>query len=166
MSRLVVLVLLLLTACADATDAAPIPPTATTVRVIQATLVSTVARNLQAIATPTADSTPPGLAECEANAAMPTALHTVDATIDYEAHHADVRQRIDYLNRTNETLVQLVLNVDPNRLPGAFQLNSLQPEGEIAAYELTGRRLTIDLREPLAPGCSIELDLDFALAIQ
>ncbi|MDZ4763239.1 MAG: M1 family metallopeptidase [Chloroflexota bacterium] len=149
------------------------PPTATTVRVVQAApfptaapLQPTVERAIQAIEAspvPTAE-TPMG---CVEEATIP--LHTVEATLDYTAHTVAVQQRTRTINTTGSALMSVVFMIEPNRYPGIFTLEGVNTvDGDaptVAAYELTGRRLDVELTSPLDMGCALALQLDFRLNI-
>src|SRR4051812_38922794 len=112
------LALLLLTAC-HPVDA--LPPTATTVRVVQPTLPSTLPasaeRDLHAIAAQATPETTPEAENCQVSAALPTTEHTVRASISYEQHQAQVDQHIHTINRNSETLTDVVFDVEANRFP-------------------------------------------------
>ncbi len=149
---------LLLTACQSA---AGLPPTATTLRVVQATQVPTA---LHAIPSQMPGA-PPTQVECQSTAALPTSQHTVSADISYEHHRAVVQQRVRTINRGSEPLAQVVFDIESNRFPGSFTLDNLTTDHGALAYELTGRRLTVELAEPFAPGCTLEVDLEFRLAL-
>lgn len=169
MTRVVIFVFAL-AACGSRSEEVIQWPTATTMRVVQATLMPTIERPLQDINTPL----PPAIVtevlatdDCQANATAPSAKHIVIADINYSEHTVSVRQNIRYVNHTNDTLSQMVLNVEPNLWPRAFRLNGVAVNGDTAGVisELTGRRLTVTLGEPLAPGCPIELDILFDLHV-
>ena len=97
------------------------PPTATTVRVVQAApfptaapLQPTVERAIQAIEAspvPTAE-TPMG---CVEEATIP--LHTVEATLDYTAHTVAVQQRTRTINTkaTTNTIARLASSDEPTQ---------------------------------------------------
>jgi hypothetical protein len=172
---LLTVLLFALAACnfADAKQA-QLLPTSTTVRVVaQVTPVPTINRHMQTIASPEASEVPTSAPSptpipiCEAPQEPATAQHTVVAWLDYRQQSIDVEQGIVYVNRTTDVLPQFLLDVEPNRLPGVLTLETLTlADGAINPdYELTGRRLTIDLPEPLAPGCTLQLDLHFHMQI-
>ncbi|MBE2266995.1 MAG: hypothetical protein IAE80_02100 [Anaerolinea sp.] len=166
MFRFSALFLVLLAACSinpGAVDA--IPPTATTVRVVQTTLVPTFERHIQPINTITPAPTTPIHAGCEGTAGLPGAQHTVNAGIDYEGHRVSVEQAIYFVNRTGGALTQIALDVEPNRQPNAFTLNAVTPVETVTGYDLTGRTLLLDLAAPLEPDCGIDLVLDFTLIV-
>ncbi len=152
---------LLLTACQSAEV---LPPTATTMRVIQATMVPTVDRALHAVAS-IAPGLPPTPDACLSTAALPTTQHTVSADLSYERHTVSVAQNIRTINRGSEVLDQVVLDVEPNRFSGIFTLDDVRSDHGAPEYELAGRRLTISLAEPFIPGCSLVIELDFTLNV-
>ena len=166
MFRLYAVFMVLLAACTlSSAEVDAIPPTATTVRVIQSTLVPTLERQLQPINTITPAPTTPLNPGCEATAGLPTAQHTVRATVDYELHRVEVEQAIFYINRTDQPLTTLVLDIEPNRVPNAFTLNSVLPTETVISYELTGRRLTLDLATPIEPECGLDVTLNYSLRV-
>jgi hypothetical protein len=137
--------------------------------------VPTIAREMQPIPATTeataAATSPLTLdANCAATAGQPMARHTVTADADYSAKTVSVRQRVRYINRTSDMLPQIVLSVEPNRYPGLFTLDWVARLQDnlpvpVPVYELTGRRLSVELDAPLAPGCALELELGFRLAL-
>ncbi len=93
--------------------------------------------------------------------------YTITATLDYQGHHLDVQERIDYANRTGDTLSEIVLNVFPNHDPHVFTLSSLSLEFGAGAltthHTLEDMTLRVPLPEELAPGRVATLFVDFAL---
>lgn len=152
---------LLLAACQSAET---LPPTATTMRVVQATMVPTVDRSMHAVAsaTPQMQPTPD---TCQSTAAQVMTQHTVSAEVDYEQHRVAVSQAIRTINRGSEALEQFVLDVEANRFSGIFTLENVTTDHGAPEYELAGRRLTVTLEQPLLPGCVLEIDINFTLAV-
>lgn len=143
------------TAEAAATDAASTTPDATAA----------------AAATPDAtdESGPGGEAETALGAAgcdwpddAPQVAHRVAATIDYAAKTASVRQATRYINRGETALSDVVFNVEPNYWLESFRLLAVNGAAD---NTLTGRRLAVALEAPLDPGCAVNVELAFALAI-
>lgn len=166
MFRLYPVILIFLAACSiNPAQVDAIPPTATTVRVIQTTLVPTMDRQMQPINTMMPAPTTPMNPACESTAGLPAVQHVVNATVDYEGHQVAVEQAIFYINETATPLSTLVLDIEPNRLPNAFTLSSVTPLETVTSYELTGRRLTLDLAQPLEPDCGIDVTLNFGLRL-
>lgn len=96
--------------------------------------------------------------------------HIVSAKIDYAAHTVQARQTTLYTNRTGTDLNDLVLNVETNHWLEAFTLLGLLQRGPSDStftpqHSLTGRRLYIELDEPLRPDCAITLELAFTLVV-
>ena len=161
---LVSLLLLALASCAPAAEGA-LPPTATAVRVVQATLVGNVERTLHTVGTPPAPpSDATAVVDCPPAAGLVPVRHSVDAALSYARRTAEVAHLVSFLNQTNQPLADIGLNVEPNRWPGAFTLERVLLNGQPApAYELAGRRLTVTLPQPLAPGCALSLELDYRI---
>ena len=158
-----------LTGCNLVQASPSIPPTATTLRVAQATAVPTLARIYQPIAQ-TQTATPTPEIRCPDLPDTPTVQHTVQAEMDFAEQRFETRQRTTFVNRTGETLNDLVFNIEPNRWPEAFTLLGmlqLQDEGGnvIPNHTLTGRRLYMELVEPLEAGCVVELELLFVVDV-
>lgn len=147
--------LIMLTACALSQASPPqAAPTPTTLRVIQSTPVPTLSRNPQPIASPPPAVTPTNDA-CQHAPDEPTTRHTVSADLDYANRTLIVQQRIDYINRTSSTLTALEVHIRANSATEVFILESVGLVPAAAPnYELTGQRLTIELPQPLQPGCS------------
>jgi hypothetical protein len=76
-----------------------------------------------------------------------------------------VDEAIRYTNRSTDTLNELVLVVEPNLNIGEFQLNSATfiDSGPIEGLTLVGEKLTLPLPEPLRPGASVELELNYTI---
>ncbi|MFN8451586.1 MAG: hypothetical protein U0521_24110 [Anaerolineae bacterium] len=140
---------LLLTACQSA---AGLPPTATTLRVVQATQVPTA---LHAIPSQMPGA-PPTQVECQSTAALPTSQHTVSADISYEHHRAVVQQRVRTINRGSEPLAQVVFDVEPNRFPGSFTLDNPDHRSRRARLRTDQAAADGRSRRPFAPGCTLK----------
>lgn len=167
---------LILSSCNLMRAEAPLAqPTATSVRMLAATAVPTLARAVHPVtlAASNRESTPTPRGEstddaCTADAdARPQ--HTVSATVDYEAKTIEARHTVRYVNRTPNTLNDFVLNIEANRWLEVFKLAGVLQEtakGDVQpAYDLTGRRLYIELAEPLESGCAVELELMYRIEI-
>ncbi|MCL4250476.1 MAG: M1 family metallopeptidase [Anaerolineae bacterium] len=158
----------LLVACSTmGTQSATLPvlPTATTVRVVQATPLPTAARQFQPIpTTQTAVTTLQGQG-CAREPVQRT-QHLVDATVNYPRRTAQVSQTVRYFNTDSAPLDDIVFAVEANRFPQVFTLDEASIDGAPApAYELTGRRLTVTLSDPLPLGCAVTLGLRFHLTL-
>jgi hypothetical protein len=95
--------------------------------------------------------------------------YTITATLDYESHSLAVQERIDYANRSQETLDEIVLNVYPNYQDGIFELSDLTLEfgtGPMTAtYVLDELALNVTLPQELAPGTVMTLFMQFTLQL-
>lgn len=155
----------ILTACNLAlSDERPVP-TATTVHIPPGSAIATQERDLHPVSSQEPQTTAT-LAGCHPADNQPTTQHSVVADINYAQHEVSVQQQIVYINRSEDTLPQIVLNVEPNRWLNAFILGTVQVNDAPASAEITGQRLTIDLPEPLMPDCIITMQLAFELHVQ
>ncbi|HJX38369.1 MAG TPA: M1 family aminopeptidase [Anaerolineae bacterium] len=95
--------------------------------------------------------------------------YVITATVDYEGHSLAVQERIDYANRSGETLNDVVLNVFPNHQPDLFALNHLSLEfgtGPMSTtHTLEGMALSVPLPQELEPGRVATLFLEFSLQL-
>ncbi len=150
-----------------------IPPTSTTVRVVQELTMPSVERTLQPIpATASTEEAQESISpaaperECPPAAGSTSVTHTADINISFSRRSAEIIQTTDYLNLTGETLGEIVFDIEANRVPAAFTLDSLLVDGQEApVYELTGRQMTISLPHPLPPGCPVEVEMSFQLVL-
>ena len=166
MRRFFLLAFIALSACSlTATTDVPRLPTATTVRVAPATLVPTVNRQLNRIPQDETTALPPPTADCELTVGQAATSHTIVANLNYARRALLVQQQIRFSNRTTDRLEQLVLSVESNQWPGAFVLNGVTLDDTSAGYDLTGRRLVVDLAAVLEPGCALDFDLAFQLNV-
>ncbi len=116
-------------ACTLASASAPTPqPTATSLRVAAATAVPTLARRVESrdrgsVQSPNCYTnrhhTRPRLDRLHARPRH-AHQHVVSAQVDYTAKTIQARHRVEYVNRTGETLNDFVLNIEPNRWLEAF----------------------------------------------
>jgi len=161
------IILITLTACNIVrVEQLPELPTATTVQSISVTEVATVDRALQRVPG-TEGVANPSPEPCEFNTGQPTTQHIVDADVDYTQRTVSARQTVHYINRTGMNLSQIVMVVEPNRWPNAFMLQRVTLGDDIQPlrYELTGRRLTIDLPQTLATECTQSIELSFSINV-
>lgn len=167
-----------LPACTLASASVPTPhPTATSLRMPATTAVPTLARALNPVtvpasnrntATPTDPAPSVAVTTCTP-AADAITQHVVNVQLDYTAKTIQARHRVEYVNRTGETLNDLVLNIEPNRWLETFTLIGVLQDTDSGdtqpAYDLTGRRLYIELAEPLADGCTLTLNMMYSINI-
>lgn len=107
----------------------------------------------------------PTLDRCFAEAERPTRRIDADVAVDYAAKSAAISQRIEFLNREDAPLDHIILDVQANQWRDSFALAALAVNGQAAPHELNLNRLHIDLAEPLAPGCWLEIALGFQLQV-
>jgi len=91
--------------------------------------------------------------------------YTLTAVLNYDQHYLVVDEIIDYINQSEETLVDLRLMVEPLSYPGVFQLNGLtwadsQP---VEGYEIDGNQINILLAQALQPEARIKLSISYEL---
>ena len=93
----------------------------------------------------------------------PLRHYTLSANLDYDAHLLLVDEQITYFNNSSEKLPDLVLVVEPNRYPGAFNLQTIswKSGAAISDYSLAGTVLRIPLDSALPPGGRLDLVLSF-----
>jgi hypothetical protein len=128
--------------------------------------VPTVDRHAQSLPTPSPEPSVTARAEnCPQSNTQSSVQHTVVANLNYEQRGLIVAQTTRYTNRTNDTLDDMVFNVEANATPNAFTLNSVKLDSDNATYELTGRFLEIELPQPLEPGCFVTVETGFRLQV-
>ncbi len=95
------------------------------------------------------------------------AQYKLDATLDFYQHTLSVIETISYVNVSTDELEDLILVVEPNRLPGGFSLVSLTwASGEtIEIVDLDKDQMHITLPHPLASGDQLSLIVSYTLEI-
>lgn len=92
--------------------------------------------------------------------------YQLHAVLDYENHHLKVEQNILYTNRSQDTLEDLLLVVEPSRYPDAFHLQSITwPDGQPVEYERDIGQVRVTLSQPLAPENPVQINLSYELAL-
>ena len=94
--------------------------------------------------------------------------YVMDVGLNYSNKSALVNQTITYPNWTGETLLSLILAVEPNLWSGGFSLNSLAVDNQsITNYVLEplSQRLEIPLPQPLEPGKTITITIAYGLIL-
>jgi hypothetical protein len=112
---------------------------------------------------PTADAS----ATAQAEAERTRTRYKIEADFDFSRHALSAAQTITYTNRLDEPLDDLLLAVDPNLIPGVFELKSLAWEDGVPAdgFTLEKTNLSLPLQAPLMPGEQITLSLEWAIAL-
>ena len=151
------LVLLALTAC-GASQGQRVPPPASP----SPTIVHTATAAPRATATlrPTATATAAPSPTPQAPWRPQYTLHVV---VDPATMTVEVHECVRYRNPGPDALPELVLAVEPNRIPQGFTLRRVAVDGREVEKELQGQRLTVALPDPLPPGGEVTLDLDYTL---
>jgi len=76
-------------------------------------------------------------------------------------------QIVRYFNAEEEDLTEIYFRLFPNFQGGQMEVTNLSVEGSAmtASYESNGTALLMDLNDPLAPGDSVVVEMDFELGI-
>lgn len=117
---------------------------------------------------PQASPTPaPTLTPTPGFAAPPPGLiqYEVQAEWNYDAHTVQVSQWVSYINRIPDPRPELVFLIHAARFPFAFELQSIEDAAGVRlnSYTLQDGALTLQLPQPLPPGETIRLRLDYRL---
>lgn len=92
--------------------------------------------------------------------------YRLQATLNYDAHQLDVVESVTYPNHSGEAIEELVLVVEPQRFPDAFQLHELKLNQQpVEEYKLNGGLMTIPLTEPLPGGEALTLDISYRIQL-
>ncbi len=92
--------------------------------------------------------------------------YVIDANMDYDAKTIDVREEIEFTNNTQVMITDMLLAVEPNRIPGVFSLHALRlDDTEVVNYSINGQRLYWKLEAPLQPGKTYHILLNYWLAL-
>lgn len=119
-------------------------------------------------ATPTITQSPlpsPSPSPISEPAPPPAVRYTLSASLDYDTHSVEVKEKIDYTNQTGGSLVDLALVVQPAEYTGGFKLVSFGGPDGTPDPVITGSTIKIILAQPLEPGLSISLDLEYHLSL-
>jgi hypothetical protein len=100
-------------------------------------------------------------------APLPYPKYLLSATLDYDNHFLAAEETITYYNHYDTPLSNLVLLVEPNRIPGGFELKDLRwtYDQAITDYTFDGAELTIPLEKPLNPGDHLGINISYNLTI-
>jgi hypothetical protein len=91
-------------------------------------------------------------------------IYTLNANLDYATHSLAVDETIFFQNDTGVILTDIVLAVEPNLWAGCFVLGGLLVNGQDSGKpSLMGDRLVVPLVNPLVPGRSATISLQFDL---
>ncbi|MCK6578603.1 MAG: M1 family metallopeptidase [Anaerolineae bacterium] len=165
-TRWFLLSVFVLAACSLGRPDETAPPTSTVFRLAQASLAAAPTRGFQAAPSRIPEPTPTlADADCIPGGEAPTAAHVIEAEVNYARRTVDVQHVIRMVNRTSDAFEQILLNIEPNRLPAAFTLVAASANQPLEMVEVIGRRMTLNLVEPLLPGCDIEIALSYSLTL-
>ena len=113
--------------------------------------------------TATAQTPAPTQSACLADDGQPTRRVLADVRVDYAAKTALVEQRIEFLNREDIALEEIVLDVQSNQWEDSFQLEHVSVNQRQVLPDLHLNRLALGLPEPLEKNCRLEIELGFRL---
>ncbi len=88
-----------------------------------------------------------------------------EVTLDYAHHRLEATQHVTVPNTFDTSVPDIVFNVPAAHQRGVFTLDSVAINGEPIAYQFAGTILRVPLPQPLAPGESTTLDLDFVVRV-
>lgn len=163
-------ILLLLAGCNLEQSPASVAPTPTMayIRIVQDAPPSAT-RELRPVASPSPTETPVSVPAVQYRCDLPQdaamIAHQVVANVDYATRSAGVAQRTRYVNRSEGPLDSLVFAVEANAFGTYLALSDIQISEEIATYSMERNRLEVRLPQALEPGCAVDVDLRFDLAV-
>ncbi len=159
-----VLVCLLTAACTgQSTLPTVVPPTT----VPPSTSVSVTVETTSTSIPPTPIPSPIPSQAAPDSGELPRPYYRIDASLDYELHQVSVQEFITYTNRSNDTLIDLLLVVEPLNYKNVFTLITITwKEGQLVGnISWEGHLARIPLPVPLTPGESITLKLEYGLTL-
>jgi hypothetical protein len=99
----------------------------------------------------------------------PESFSQYDLTVlfDYDRRHLSVEMSLTYLNKSGETMNNLLMVVDANRYPGVFHLLEITwgNDNVVSNWHLDGINLRIPLLQPLNVGESIDLSISYEISL-
>ena len=93
------------------------------------------------------------------------ARHVVSASLNLERHELQVQQDILYTNYSETHLTELLLLVEANRHADSVVIQRAVTGPTPLAFTLAGRRLNLELPQPLQPGDTLDVTLAFRLIV-
>ncbi len=93
--------------------------------------------------------------------------YKLDLTVDYYNHFVSVDEEINYTNKSEDVLNDLVLVVSPMLFQDSFFLKNLTYGNDqvISVFYWEGHRLHIPLEAPLEPGGQVDIKISFSLVV-
>ena len=93
--------------------------------------------------------------------------YTLNVKFNFGLHSLAVDEAIAYTNNSTDTLSELVLMVEPDNYPGAFNLVKFTwADGQtVSNYKLDANILRFPLSQPLGPAQSLMLNLSYELQL-
>ncbi|MEW6241633.1 MAG: M1 family metallopeptidase [Chloroflexota bacterium] len=144
----------LLAACGLFSTPTPVPPTATPI-VIPPDDFSLFADGLVASAKPILDNMDGAT------------LYEIEFVIDDDLVHIAGSENVRFTNREDVPLDEIQFRLYPNILGGDLHVDEVRVDGQalVPAYRLDDSLLAIPLPQPLAVGQSVNIEMDFDLAV-
>ena len=97
---------------------------------------------------------------------LPLPKYTIHVEMDYDTYVLEVEQYLQFSNIYPDTIAEITLAVQPNRIPGVFNLVNIYVNGySVEDYSLRGQRLTFRLFSPVHPGQSVKVHLVYTLKL-
>ncbi len=115
-----------------------------------------------------ASSEPPATLEA-ARPELEMPLYSMKVVFDYARRQLEVVERLEYMNSTGSSLLELPLVIEANRYAGAYRLDQISGQDGAAlpgsSYRLQDNLLWVALPQALAPYEKITLELSYFLQI-
>ena len=135
---------------------APLPTLSPATETVEPTETPTETASAAPSQTPTPQPQP-GLARPQ---------YVLDLRLNFTTKVATVDQTITYPNWTGETLNNLVFAVEPNLWSGGFKLNLITIDDQpVINYVLDGQKLDVSLPQPLRPGGTLSIHINYGLVL-
>ncbi|MFH1447144.1 MAG: hypothetical protein ABIG43_07045, partial [Chloroflexota bacterium] len=152
---MVILLLAMLTACHNsiATEISTLPNE----NIVHATNTPQVTQI--ALPTPTPTEVPPLNGQ--------ESRYKLNLTVDYYNHFVSVDEEINYTNKSEDVLNDLVLVVSPTLFQDSFFLKTLTYGNDqvISVFYWEGHHLHIPMEAPLEPGSQVDIKISFSLVV-
>ncbi len=144
----------LLAACGRISTPTPIPPTATPIVVPPG--------DFSAFTTGLVNAAKPVLDEMDG-----ATLYEIELVIDDDLVHITGSEKVRFTNREEVLLNEIQFRLYPNILGGKMHVDEVRVDGQtlVPAYRLDDSLLAIPLPQTLAVGQSVNIEMDFDLAV-
>ena len=117
-------------------------------------------------ATETATESVTATSQPQTGSSLARPKYMLDVRFNFTTRIGTVDQTITWPNQTGETLNNVVFAVEPNLWSGGFQLNLLALDDQpVINYILDGQKLDVSLPQPLPPGATLDIHLNYVLTL-